>query len=73
MFDHEPRPLHSVLKMMRDMYATQATASIFYTNDERVTCDIVIRQLTDLPADDNVRNVLYMLLPFTLFSLGFIE
>ncbi|KAG7168142.1 NCK-interacting protein with SH3 domain-like [Homarus americanus] len=52
MFDHEPRPPNSVLKMMRDMYSTQATASIFYTNDERVACDIIIRQLTDLPADD---------------------
>ncbi|XP_071534266.1 NCK-interacting protein with SH3 domain isoform X2 [Panulirus ornatus] len=56
MFDHEPRPPHSVLKMMRDMYSTQATAAIFYTNDERVVCDIIIRQLSDLPADDKRRN-----------------
>lgn len=54
MFEHEPRPPHSILKMMRDMYSTRATASIFYTNDERVVCDIIIRQLTDLPADDKV-------------------
>nr|XP_027222253.1 NCK-interacting protein with SH3 domain-like [Penaeus vannamei] len=46
MFDHEPRPPHSVLKMMRDMYSTRATASIFYTNDECVLCDIIIRQLS---------------------------
>lgn len=58
MFDHEPRPPHSVLKMMRDMYSTRATASIFYTNDECVVCDIIIRQLSDLPADDKVR-ILY--------------
>ncbi|XP_050716102.1 NCK-interacting protein with SH3 domain-like isoform X4 [Eriocheir sinensis] len=56
MFEHEPRPPHSVLKMMRDMYSTRATASIFYTNDERVVCDIIIRQLTDLPSDDKRRN-----------------
>ncbi|XP_069983091.1 NCK-interacting protein with SH3 domain isoform X2 [Penaeus vannamei] len=56
MFDHEPRPPHSVLKMMRDMYSTRATASIFYTNDECVLCDIIIRQLSDLPADDKRRN-----------------
>nr|XP_053638586.1 LOW QUALITY PROTEIN: uncharacterized protein LOC128693139 [Cherax quadricarinatus] len=56
MFDHEPQPPNSVLKMMRDMYSTRATASIFYTNDERVVCDIIIRQLTDLPADDKRRN-----------------
>lgn len=56
MFVHEPRPPHSVLKMMRDMYATHATASNFYTNDERVVCDIIIRQLTDLPSDDKVRR-----------------
>lgn len=73
MFEHEPRPLHSVLKMMRDMYATRATASIFYTNDERVACDIVIRQLTDLPADDSVRDILFMLLFFSFVSLAFIE
>ncbi|MPC96740.1 NCK-interacting protein with SH3 domain [Portunus trituberculatus] len=54
MFEHEPRPPNSILKMMRDMYSTRATASIFYTNDERVVCDIIIRQLTDLPADDKV-------------------
>lgn len=54
MFEHEPRPPHSVLKMMRDMYSTRTTASIFYTNDERVVCDIIIRQLTDLPSDDKV-------------------
>ncbi|XP_042870850.1 NCK-interacting protein with SH3 domain-like isoform X1 [Penaeus japonicus] len=56
MFDHEPRPPHSVLKMMRDMYSTRATASIFYTNDECVVCDIIIRQLSDLPADDKRRS-----------------
>lgn len=57
MFDHEPRPPHSVLKMMRDMYSTRATASIFYTNDECVVCDIIIRQLSDLPADDKVTMI----------------
>lgn len=62
MFDHEPRPPHSVLKMMRDMYSTQATAAIFYTNDERVVCDIIIRQLTDLPADDKVRYSFFQLI-----------
>ena len=40
--------------MMNDMYTCGTTALFFYTNDERVTCDIIIRQLNDLPSDDKV-------------------
>ncbi|KAK7066412.1 hypothetical protein SK128_025838 [Halocaridina rubra] len=73
MFDHEPRPPNSVLKMMRDLYSTRATASIFYTNDEKVVCDIIIRQLTDLPADDKRRNEYLHLMEGLIITGGWME
>ncbi|XP_068251129.1 NCK-interacting protein with SH3 domain [Palaemon carinicauda] len=73
MFDHEPRPPNSVLKMMRDLYSTRATASIFYTNDEKVVCDIIIRQLTDLPADDKRRNEYLHLMEGVILTGGWME
>ncbi|XP_045605711.1 NCK-interacting protein with SH3 domain isoform X2 [Procambarus clarkii] len=73
MFDHERQSPNSVLKMMRDMYSTRATASIFYTNDERVVCDIIIRQLTDLPADDKRRNEYLRILEGVILTGGWTD
>lgn len=57
MFEHEPRPVHSVLRMMVDIFQCGYTAKLLYTNDEKVLCDIILRQLTDLPSDDKVREI----------------
>ena len=43
-----------MLQLVEDLYSWPCTSCLFYTNDERVLCDIVLRQLQDLQADDPV-------------------
>ncbi|KAK0175488.1 hypothetical protein PV327_009235 [Microctonus hyperodae] len=54
-FDHEPAPPHSVLKLFIDLFGSELTASLFYTNDIKVLIDIVLRQLFDIPPGDKRR------------------
>lgn len=56
-FDHEPGPPHSLLKLFIDVFGKEATANLFYTNDTKVLIDIVVRQLSDLSASDKVSIV----------------
>lgn len=56
-FDHEPAPPHSLLKLFLDLYAAPATAELFYTNDVKVLIDIVVRNISDLSPGDNVSFV----------------
>ncbi|XP_022820088.1 NCK-interacting protein with SH3 domain isoform X2 [Spodoptera litura] len=51
-FDHEPAPAHSVLKLMIDVFSRKKTAEHFYTNDVKVAIDIIVRQLADLSPGD---------------------
>ncbi|OWR43561.1 NCK-interacting SH3 domain-containing protein [Danaus plexippus plexippus] len=51
-FDHEPAPAHSVLKLVIDLFSRKKTAEHFYTNDVKVAIDIVVRQLADLSPGD---------------------
>lgn len=53
-FDHEPAPPHSVLKLFVDVFSKETTANLFYTNDVKVLIDIVVRNITDLSAGDKV-------------------
>lgn len=55
-FEDQPkRPTgNSVLKMFVDLFATRETAALFYTNDNKVLIDILVRQLSDLSAGDPV-------------------
>lgn len=55
-FDHEPGPPHSLLKLFIDVFGKEATANLFYTNDTKVLIDIVVRQLSDLSAGDKKRK-----------------
>ncbi|XP_011565114.3 NCK-interacting protein with SH3 domain [Plutella xylostella] len=55
-FDHEPEPPHSVLKLVTDVFSRKKTADHFYTNDVKVAIDIVVRQLADLSAGDERRQ-----------------
>jgi hypothetical protein len=55
-FDHEPSPAHSVLKLVIDLFSRKKTAEHFYTNDVKVAIDIIVRQLADLSAGDPVRT-----------------
>ncbi|KPJ06171.1 NCK-interacting protein with SH3 domain [Papilio machaon] len=54
-FDHEPAPPHSVLKLVIDLFSRKKTAEHFYTNDVKVAIDIIVRQLADLSPGDNRR------------------
>nr|CAD7459940.1 unnamed protein product [Timema tahoe] len=51
-FDHQPVPPHSVLKLFVDIFTNERTSTLFYTNDTKVLIDIIVRQLTDLSPGD---------------------
>lgn len=53
-FRHEPQPPHSVLKLLRDVFASPATAAVFYHADMMVLIDITVRHVTDLSPGDKV-------------------
>ncbi|XP_025837344.1 NCK-interacting protein with SH3 domain [Agrilus planipennis] len=55
-FDHEPAPPHSVLKLFLDLFNNENTADLFYTNDIKVLIDIVVRNIADLSPGDNRRQ-----------------
>ncbi|XP_026744468.1 NCK-interacting protein with SH3 domain isoform X1 [Trichoplusia ni] len=55
-FDHEPAPAHSVLKLAIDVFSRKKTAEHFYTNDVKVAIDIIVRQLADLSPGDSRRE-----------------
>lgn len=58
-FDHEPAPAHSVLKLVIDVFSRKKTAGHFYTNDLKVAIGIIVRQLADLCPGDIVRINFY--------------
>ncbi|XP_065155397.1 NCK-interacting protein with SH3 domain [Atheta coriaria] len=55
-FDHEPAPPHSVVKLFNDLFNVQKTADLFYTNDVKVCIDITVRNISDLSAGDKRRH-----------------
>lgn len=56
-FDHEPAPPHSLLKLFKDLFSRRTTADLFYTNDTKVLIDIIVRNIADLSPGDPVSNV----------------
>ncbi|XP_011500220.1 PREDICTED: NCK-interacting protein with SH3 domain isoform X2 [Ceratosolen solmsi marchali] len=57
-FDHEPAPPDSVLKIFIDLFTSDDTASLFYTNDIKVLIDIILRQLFDISPGEKRRQYL---------------
>lgn len=53
-FKHEPQPPHSVLKFLQDVFASPATAGIFYHTDMMALIDITVRHIADLSPGDKV-------------------
>ncbi|XP_008563971.1 PREDICTED: NCK-interacting protein with SH3 domain isoform X3 [Galeopterus variegatus] len=53
-FKHEPQPPHSVLKFLQDVFASPATATIFYHTDMMALIDITVRHVADLSPGDKV-------------------
>ncbi|ELK25001.1 NCK-interacting protein with SH3 domain [Myotis davidii] len=54
-FNHEPAPPHSVLKFLQDVFASPATAAIFYHTDMMALIDITVRHIADLSPGDKLR------------------
>lgn len=46
--------MNSVLKFLSDLYSCRQTANLLYTNDAKVLIDIIVRQLSDLSAGNQV-------------------
>ncbi|KAJ8950413.1 hypothetical protein NQ318_003689 [Aromia moschata] len=55
-FDHEPAPPHSLLKLFNDLFSRRTTATLFYTNDIKVLIDIIVRNISDLSPGDKRRQ-----------------
>lgn len=53
-FKHEPQPPHSILKFLQDVFASPATAAIFYHTDMMALIDITVRHIADLSPGDKV-------------------
>jgi Protein of unknown function (DUF2013) len=53
---HTPPPANSVLKILVDLYSFRETAALFYSNDNKVLIDILVRQLSDLSANEPIRR-----------------
>lgn len=53
-FAHEPQPPHSTLKFLQDVFASPATAAIFYHTDMMALIDIAVRHIADLSPGDKV-------------------
>ncbi|XP_037706350.1 NCK-interacting protein with SH3 domain isoform X2 [Choloepus didactylus] len=51
-FKHEPQPPHSILKFLQDVFASPATAAIFYHTDMMALIDITVRHIADLSPGD---------------------
>lgn len=47
--------LKVIIKVVIDIYAEKVTSNFFYTNDMNVLVDILIRELTDLPMESELR------------------
>lgn len=56
MLKHSSTCLNSVLKIFIDIFSLPETSSLFYTNDNKVLIDILVRQLTDLCAGEPLRR-----------------
>nr|XP_020771759.1 NCK-interacting protein with SH3 domain isoform X2 [Odocoileus virginianus texanus] len=54
-FKHEPQPPHSILKFLQDVFASPATAAIFYHTDMMALIDITVRHIADLSPGDKLR------------------
>ncbi|XP_061423137.1 NCK-interacting protein with SH3 domain isoform X3 [Lethenteron reissneri] len=73
MFEHAPRPPHSVLKFLQDMFCERETAAIFYHTDMLVMIDIIVRQLSDLSAGDKMRMEYLSLMLAIMRSTDYVQ
>lgn len=72
-FDHEPEPPHAVLKLFVDVFSTEQTSHLFYTNDVRVLTDITVRNMLDLSSRDQRRHQYIILCRLILRNTNYNE
>lgn len=58
----------SIFKMFYDLFSSDKTAALVYTNDIKVLIDMIVRQLTDLSPGEAVRNIDFTS-PYQVFNL----
>ena len=68
---HSTDTMNSVLKIFIDIFSIPETAGMFYTNDNKVLIDIIVRQLTDLCAGNPVSVVCLFVFLFFFFFFFF--
>lgn len=56
MFDFVHNCPDSVMKFLIDLFSSEKTSGIFFTNDLMVLIDIILRQITDRPVKDKTRT-----------------
>ncbi|XP_055682090.1 NCK-interacting protein with SH3 domain [Lutzomyia longipalpis] len=56
MLKHTTLAVNSVLKMIVDLFGSPETAALFYSNDNKVLIDILVRQLSDLNPENPLRR-----------------
>jgi len=64
--------LSSVIKLLHDLYSDESTANLLYTNDADIVINVIIRQLTNLSAGDEVWLFLFSL-PLFPCQINFLE
>ncbi|XP_062970715.1 NCK-interacting protein with SH3 domain [Cynocephalus volans] len=72
-FKHEPQPPHSVLKFLQDVFASPATATIFYHTDMMALIDITVRHVADLSPGDKLRMEYLSLMHAVVRSTSYLQ
>ncbi|XP_041447243.1 NCK interacting protein with SH3 domain S homeolog isoform X2 [Xenopus laevis] len=72
-FKHQPQPPNSVLKILQDVFASEATAHLFYHTDMMVMIDIIVRQIADLSPGDKLRMEYLSLMHAIVHSTDYLQ
>ncbi|XP_058413762.1 NCK-interacting protein with SH3 domain [Diceros bicornis minor] len=72
-FKHEPQPPHSILKFLQDVFASPATAAIFYHTDMMALIDITVRHIADLSPGDKLRMEYLSLMHAVIRSTPYLQ
>uniref|UniRef100_T1J6B7 SH3 domain-containing protein n=1 Tax=Strigamia maritima TaxID=126957 RepID=T1J6B7_STRMM len=73
MFEHSPKWPNSSLKLLKDIFSCPDTAFFFYTNDMKVMLDIIVRNITNLPPEDERRNLYVKLCHLVLRNSDYVD
>lgn len=57
----DPSQVRSMLKLFCDIFSNMESANYFYTNDLKVVVDVLILESTNLPEDDEVFLIYFIM------------